>query len=1017
MKIGTKFALTFLIFAFFLALIAFVQQQYSEQLSQTFKKLETNTIPELTALLESLSATRRASLKAVEFSMRGQPRDRDKTLEALDQLRNNLNKYNQINHQKAPEFVRKINILQHNFKESILEYLGNAEHLAATRISDEEQKIQATRTALVKALYPLVSQQYQKLNNTTHYTSSRLRQASRIQLISTLVISLLAIIGAFILAKLITNPLNKLNQAADQIGHGRLDVEIDIDSADEIGQLAKSFRRMALSLKQQNQMLVESEERFSKAFYGLPIPMGILDLDKNIRIDCNNSYCEHLGFKRDEILGNTYLRNDFWQDPVQQKQTVQDIIHQQHVYNQVTEIRIKSGAIKTFLFSAARLDIKDKNLAIVSLLDITEQKQLESRLKQEISKLKATEQKLEHAQRIAHLGNWEFDIANNIVYWSDEIYRIFGLDKTRDIASFKNFLNVIHPDDRERLQQTFEQSLTSKTPYEIEHRLLLADGTVKYLYGKGETLYDESGAALRTIGTVQDITQQKQHEAIAQRLNRMFEHSAEEIYIFDGSNLKFLQVSRGALDNLGYSQQEIETLTPIDIKPDLTAQEFKQLLIPLTSGERSQFIFETRHRRKDGSLYPVEVRLQYAAEDITPAFLAIVIDLTERKKVQAELEKHRNQLEQLVQQRTAKIRQQASIIDQTHDSVITVDLDGNITSWNGGAERLFHMKAEQTLGKSVSIVYPEGSEDFLQNKIIKPVIEKGSHEIEVRLQRADGHIFPAHLSLSMLHDEQAKPTGIVGYSLDLSETKKREQQLDQLSRKLQESNKELEAFSYSVSHDLRAPLRSIDGFSLAIVEDYGDRLDDTGKDYLSRVRKAAQRMGTLIDELLELSRVNRAEMKLETLNLNEIAQASFDELAANDPKRQVELELEDNMQMIGDARLCGIVIDNLIGNAWKFTVQQEKARITIKSLADNPKVFYISDNGVGFDMRHADKLFGAFQRLHQATEFPGTGVGLATVQRIINRHGGKIWAESQPGEGATFFFTFDPEQTPPALNT
>ena len=1010
MKIGTKFALTFFIFAFFLALIAYVQQQYSDRVNRSFSALEEETLPALTSLLEALAATRRASIKAIEFSIRGKPHDRDKAIEALDQLQINLAMHNALHIRKEPELVRKIKQLHADFSAAIRQYLNTAERMPPPQIFDQEDKLQSTRSALIKTLYPLISLQYQNLNHTTQNTTRRLQLAARIQLISTLIISLLAIIGSIVLARLITNPLNKLNRAATQIGQGNLDVDIDIDSTDEIGQLAKSFRKMADNLKQQNQKLMESEEKFSRAFYGLPIPMGILDLDQNIRIDCNESYCQHLGYTREEIIGHSYLREDFWQDPAQQRQVVQDIINNQHVYNLATKIRVKSGEIKTFLFSAARLDISGKNLAIVSMLDITEHKQLEARLQREIDKIKATEQKLEQAQRIAQLGNWEFDIINNVVYWSDETYRIFGMDRAHDIASFEKFLGVIHPDDRERLQQTFEQSLANKTPYEIEHRLLLPDGSVKYLYGKGETEYDAHGAPLRTLGTVQDITEQKQHAAIAQRLNRMFEHSVEEIYIFDGETLKFLQVSQGALDNLGYSQQEIEALTPVDIKPDLTAQEFKQLLLPLSRGEQRLLIFETRHQRKDGSVYPVEVRLQYTLEDVAPVYLAIVMDLSERNKAQAELEQHRHHLEQLVQQRTAEIRQQASIIDQTHDSVITVDLDGNINGWNGGAERLFHMSAEQTLGKPISIVYPEGSDEFLQNEVVKPALEKGNHEIEVRLQRADGSIFPAHLSLSMLRNEQGDPVGIVGYSIDLSETKKREQQLSVLSRKLQESNKELEAFSYSVSHDLRSPLRSIDGFSLAIVEDYGDRLDDTGRDYLNRVRRAAQRMGTLIDELLELSRVNRAEMKIETLNLNEIAQRSFDDLAANQPERQVELEMEDNMQLQGDARLCAIVLDNLIGNAWKFTVQEEKPRITIKSLEDNPKVFYISDNGVGFDMRHADKLFGAFQRLHQANEFPGTGVGLATVQRIINRHGGKIWAQSKPGEGATFFFTFDPNQ-------
>ncbi len=365
MKIGTKFALTFFIFAFFLALIAWVQQQYSERVNQSFATLEADTLPALTGLLEALSATRRATLKAIEYSLRREEKDRDKALEALDQLQINLAMHNAWRQKKEPEQVRKIKALQQSFNQSIRHYLSIAEKLTLQQISGEQEKLQTARTDLIKFLYPLVSQQYRNLNNTTRSTASRLALASRIQLISTLIISLMAVIGAMVLARLITNPLNKLNLAATQIGEGNLDVDIDIHSRDEIGLLARSFRRMADNLKQQSRQLVESEEKFSRAFYGLPIPMGILDLDKNIRVDCNNSYCQHLGYTRQEMIGHSYLREDFWQDTAQQKQVVDDIIHNQHVYNLPTRIRIKSGAIKTFLFSAARLDIEGKNLAIV----------------------------------------------------------------------------------------------------------------------------------------------------------------------------------------------------------------------------------------------------------------------------------------------------------------------------------------------------------------------------------------------------------------------------------------------------------------------------------------------------------------------------------------------------------------------------------------------------------------------------------------------------------------------------
>ncbi len=312
------------------------------------------------------------------------------------------------------------------------------------------------------------------------------------------------------------------------------------------------------------------------------------------------------------------------------------------------------------------------------------------------------------------------------------------------------------------------------------------------------------------------------------------------------------------------------------------------------------------------------------------------------------------------------------------------------------------------MGRHVGFVYPEGSEEILREQVMQPLLDKGTHETEVMLRRKDGTLFPAFLSLSLLYDETGTPEGMVGYAVDISELKRREEELRQLAERLEASNRELESFSYSVSHDLRAPLRAIDGFSQALVEDYAERLDGAALDYLSRIRNGAQRLGTLIDDLLQLSRVNRGELQLERVDLAELARSVIEELHAGEPEREVELVLGEEMVVTGDPRLLRAMVANLLGNAWKFTNREEHARILFRRMEEDPRVFYVQDNGVGFDMRHADKLFGAFQRLHRMSEFPGTGVGLATVQRIVHRHGGRVWAEAEPGKGATFYFSLDP---------
>jgi signal transduction histidine kinase len=242
-----------------------------------------------------------------------------------------------------------------------------------------------------------------------------------------------------------------------------------------------------------------------------------------------------------------------------------------------------------------------------------------------------------------------------------------------------------------------------------------------------------------------------------------------------------------------------------------------------------------------------------------------------------------------------------------------------------------------------------------------------------------------------------------------------ESRVAQRTRELAFSNQELEAFSYSVSHDLRAPLRTIDGFSLALQEDFADNLNDTGRDYITRVRSGVQRMGTLIDALLQLSRVTRSEVQTDSVDLSQLATLVFNELAAADPVRHVEFIAQPGIIAHGDPRLLRIALENLIGNAWKFTSKVPQARIEFGSLTnDEENVYFIKDNGAGFDMQYVDRLFTAFQRLHGDRDFKGSGIGLATVSRIIRRHHGSIRAESAPGVGATFSFTLAPAHTPQA---
>lgn len=363
-------------------------------------------------------------------------------------------------------------------------------------------------------------------------------------------------------------------------------------------------------------------------------------------------------------------------------------------------------------------------------------------------------------------------------------------------------------------------------------------------------------------------------------------------------------------------------------------------------------------------------------------------------------------LEQQVRARTVKLHEQADIINQINDSVIAIDLQGDITNWNKGAEQQLGYTTEQAIGRHVSDLLPDNEHDRLKLEVMEPALRDGGLEIELPLLRKGGSEFPAHLSLSVLHDEDGKPKGFVGIATDITERRKNETELKQALSRLAVANEELESFSYSVSHDLRSPLRAVDGFSHALQEEYAEQFDETGRDYLQRVRAGTQRMGKLIDDLLQLSRLSRKKLEREDVDITAIAQLVVEELRASEPDRSVTVNIEQGLKVKADPGLMRAVLENLIGNAWKYTGNELKGEINIgRQSSTGQEVLFVKDNGVGFDMQYAGKLFGAFQRLHKADEFPGTGIGLATVKRIIIRHNGKVWAESQEGIGSTFYFT------------
>jgi len=739
-----------------------------------------------------------------------------------------------------------------------------------------------------------------------------------------------------------------------------------------------------------------SEERYRQIFAATPLPMWVADAYEPRFLAVNEAAVKKYGYSRDEFERMTAidLQAEEYRDAVVQQLRGRDPTKPMNFIRQHVT---KYGERITAEITAQPFQFGGQQARLIVANDVTDRVRAQQALENSEARFRAIFEQASVGIAIRELSEHPRFLRVN-----RKLCEILGYAEDELLTMTTTGLTAA--EDAESTQMINLRLLSGELGhYSRRKRYRRKDGRIIWVNLSVSRLDEgvQGGRVGYLLSVIEDITDQVESEArmieSEARYRQIFALAPLPMYLRDEDTLQFIDVNKAFHEMYGYTREEMLGMTLIDIQTPAGRERYRRTPFarPMEAVERLQ----KQHARRNGELIDVEIHSYPTMLAERKVRLVLVRDMTEQLN-----------MERLLRDNESRLR---AIADNVPAVIAFFDGDGALQYSNFAYDRWFGDTRDDRPG---SRTCSEGITPLLRRALdgdevtTERVLETRAGQRVVRLtliphRKEVGGVEGAYLMGYDLTDFRRAEAEVRHLNAEL------EQRVEQRTRALAAANRELESFSYSVSHDLRAPLRTIDGFSQILIDEYADVLDEAGKGYLERVRAGSQRMAKLIDDLLELARVTRRDLQVRSCDLTAMAHEIIRDLRSTEPDRHVNIRVAEGMQVAADEGLLRVALDNLLRNAWKFTSLETATVIEVgcNQVNEGTRTFFVRDNGVGFDMAYVDKLFGAFQRLHSETEFQGTGIGLALVQRVIRRHGGQVWAEAEPKSGATFYFSMPVE--------